>query len=83
MLRRRPKGSEFEKRVYIDGPMDKHLAMKITEELCKVAGLTYIRVDHKRGCAELYFITFFPLEQVKKAIEGIGFKVSKIEDVIR
>ncbi len=83
MLRRKPKGAEFEKKVYIDGPMDKHLAMKITEELCKVSGLSYINVDHKKGYADLYFPTFFPGEAVRKAIEGIGFKVTKIEDVIR
>ncbi len=82
MFKRKGSGKEKRRRVYIDGMVNSRSEMRITSALCAVQGISFIDVKVKKGYADVYYVTFYPTEQVRKAIEHLGYKVIKEEDVM-
>lgn len=74
--------TENRKRFLLNAPPVKTYAMRITEALCKCRNVTYVNVESKKGSyVDVYFVGFINIEEVKKTIEGTGFKVLSFEDV--
>ncbi|MCD8307909.1 MAG: hypothetical protein LUD51_06780 [Clostridia bacterium] len=77
------KNYEKKMRFYIDGVITSRGDMRITEALCNVSGLSYIDVNRKKSFVDCCYMNFISVEQVRTALGKLGYKISKVEDIIQ